>query len=73
MRKPCVILAAVLAATLASSARAGELWPAIPPESGTAPRIGPVWLDYRCSAGQELMESIPLKFAEMNQLVTEQK
>lgn len=36
---------------VAGSANAGELWPAIPPEVGVAPRIGPIWRDYRCAPG----------------------
>ena len=52
MRNACVILAAAtFAVTIVPAAQAGERWPVIPPEIGTAPRIGPVWLGYRCSAG----------------------
>jgi len=54
MQNRCVVLVGAVAAAfaaIASPAPAGELWPAIPPEVGVAPRIGPVWLDYRCTAG----------------------
>jgi len=44
-------LAAACAAGIALPAHAGELVPVVPPEIGVAPRIGPVWLGYRCSAG----------------------
>jgi hypothetical protein len=50
MRNACMILA-IAAAAIAPSASAIELWPAIPPEIGVAPRIGPVWGEYRCNLG----------------------
>jgi hypothetical protein len=46
-----MIVVAALAAAIAAPAHAGELWPVIPPEIGSAPRIGPVWTVYRCSGG----------------------
>ena len=51
MRSMILVAAILAAATIAPRAQAGELWPAIPPEIGSAPRIGPVWTDYRCSGG----------------------
>jgi len=50
MRNACMILV-IAAAAIAPSASASELWPAIPPEIGVAPRIGPVWREYRCNLG----------------------
>ncbi|MGY8662896.1 hypothetical protein Q3C01_11070 [Bradyrhizobium sp. UFLA05-109] len=50
MRNACIIVV-VAAAALAPPVGAGELWPAIPPETGVAPRIGPAWSEYRCDLG----------------------
>ena len=49
-----ILIAAVAAASalaVAPPVQAGKIWPAVPPEIGVAPRIGALWLDYRCSAG----------------------
>ncbi len=51
MRSVHLILLAAVAALTTSAVRAGDLWPAIPPEVGVAPIVGPVWSAYRCSAG----------------------
>jgi hypothetical protein len=52
VRNACIIATIVVAAAaLVPPAHAGELWPAIPPEIGAAPRIGPAWSDYRCNLG----------------------
>lgn len=51
MRNARLILIAALAALLAPSAHAGRRWPAVPPEIGVAPIVGPVWTAYRCSDG----------------------
>ena len=42
------LLAALFAA---SPAHAGGPYPAVPPETGIAPFIGPTWDSYRCARG----------------------
>ena len=51
MRNACLIAVAAIAAALATPVCAGEWLPAIPPEIGVAPRVGPAWATYRCSLG----------------------
>ncbi len=52
MRSVRLILIAAVAALVTQPARAGERWPAIPPEIGVAPIVGPTWSGaYRCSDG----------------------
>ena len=49
MRCAWFVLLAVLIA--AAPARAGGPYPAVPPENGVAPFIGPTWDAYRCAEG----------------------
>jgi hypothetical protein len=49
MRSAWFVLLAVLIA--AAPARAGGPYPAVPPENGVAPFIGPTWDAYRCAEG----------------------
>ena len=42
------VVATLIAAT---SAQAGGPYPAVPPETGVAPSIGPAWDAYRCAQG----------------------
>lgn len=49
MRGVWFVLLAILIA--AGPARAGGPYPAIPPEIGVAPFIGPTWDAYRCAEG----------------------
>jgi hypothetical protein len=51
MRSLRLILLAGLAAAVVHPACGQELWPAIPPEIGVPPIVGPVWSTYRCSNG----------------------
>jgi hypothetical protein len=51
MRNVHLALIAACAAVVAQSAHAGQRWPAVPPEIGVAPIVGPVFTDYRCSDG----------------------
>jgi hypothetical protein len=52
MRSAQLILLAALAAAVAVPASAGQpLRPAVPPEIGVAPLVGPVWGAYRCARG----------------------
>jgi hypothetical protein len=49
MRGAWFVLLAVLIA--AAPAHAGGPYPAVPPENGVAPFIGPTWDAYRCAEG----------------------
>ncbi|UWU89462.1 hypothetical protein [Bradyrhizobium sp. CB1015] len=42
------VIATLMAAI---SAQAGGPYPAVPPETGGAPLVGPAWDTYRCSQG----------------------
>ena len=50
MRSVVLILLAGLVTSL-QPAQATEVWPAVPPEIGVPPVIGPVWSEFRCSSG----------------------
>ena len=49
MRSAWFVVIAVLAG--AAPARAGGLYPVVPPEIRVAPLIGPTWDGYRCADG----------------------
>lgn len=51
MRNASLIVLAALAVGWGSHAQAQDDIPVVPPEIGVAPVIGPVWTEYRCSAG----------------------
>ena len=52
MRSAQLIVVAAMAAAVTAPAAAGQVpYPAIPPEIGVAPFIGPTWDAYRCARG----------------------
>ncbi|WP_456618911.1 hypothetical protein [Bradyrhizobium sp. P5_C12] len=52
MRSARLIVVAAMAAAVTAPAAAGQVpYPAIPPEIGVAPFIGPTWDAYRCAQG----------------------